>query len=105
MKVIGKKQPKLRKKDEKYETYDLELEDFTFSTTQLNKGKSTTGHSHPNEEVYYFAKGWGRMTVGSKTQEVEAEDIIVIPGGSFHRVFDDDCPRLFFLCIFRRRSE
>lgn len=96
---------KLRKKDDRYETYDLELEDFVFSITYLNKGKSTTGHSHSNEEIYYFAKGWGRMTLGEKTRKVEAEDIVVFPGEVFHRVFNDDCPRLIFLCVFKRREE
>ena len=102
MKVIGTKQPELRKKDDRYEVYDLELEDLTLSATYLNQGKSTTGHSHDWEEAYYIIKGKGQILVGANMKEIRAGDIIIIPGGDFHRVFNDTCPKLVFLCVFRR---
>jgi len=96
---------KLRKKDNRYEVYDLELQDFTLSTTSLKQGKATTGHSHIYEEAYCFLEGWGTLALNKVPQEVKAGDIIVIPSGVFHRVFNKSCPVLFFLCIFRRREQ
>ena len=96
---------KLRKRDDRYEVYDLHLKDFTLSTTRLNKGKSTTGHSHPWEEVYYIMKGWGRLIVGEATRKIADGDLVFIPGGAFHRVFNDDCPGFVFLCVFKERND
>ena len=69
MNVLGA-QPKLRIKNEKYEIYDLSLEDFTLSVTCLERGKSTLGHSHAWEEVYYIIKGCGRIQIQDKTQDI-----------------------------------
>lgn len=91
----------LRKKDDRYEIYDLHLKDFTLSVTYLNRGKATTGHSHEMEEAYYFLKGHGRVCEGETTYNIKAGDVVVIPGGNYHRVYNDDCPRLVFLCIFK----
>ncbi|GAH54562.1 unnamed protein product, partial [marine sediment metagenome] len=91
---------KLRKKDERYDIYDLQLEDFVLSLTYLNEGKSTRGHSHHMEEAYYFISGQGRITVGEATQGVKDGDIVIIPKDTFHRVFSDNS-RLVFLCIFK----
>lgn len=101
MKVINDKQFALRKKDDRYQVYDLQLEDFTLSTTYLNRGKATTGHSHDVEEVYYFMEGYGQIQIGGTSYEVEAGDFAVIPGGAFHRAFNIRCPKLVFLSIFK----
>lgn len=95
---------KLRKKDDRYEVRDLKLRDFVLSTTSLNQGKATTGHSHAYEEAYYFVKGWGTLVLGETPQEVKAGDIVIVPGNTFHRVFNKDCPELLFLCVFRSKT-
>jgi len=104
VKVIGVKQPVLRKKDDRYEIYDLPLEDFTLSTTSLNRGKSTVGHSHDWEEAYYIIKGRGQILVADAMQKIKAEDTVVIPRDAFHRVFNDDYPKLVFLCVFKAKE-
>ncbi len=98
--VLGGQCWKVRRRDERYDIYDLQLEDFVLSLTYLNEGKSTRGHSHHMEEAYYFISGQGRITVGKATQRVKDGDIVVIPKDTFHRVFSGNS-RLVFLCIFR----
>ena len=93
---------KLRKKDSSYEIYDLELKDFTLSTTALKQGKSTTGHRHSQEEAYCFIRGHGLIALDGVYDHVTAGDIIVIPGDTHHQVFNGSCPELYFLCVFRR---
>lgn len=102
MNVMGKKQPVLRKKDERYEIYDLHLEDFTLSTTYLNRGKSTVGHSHDWEEAYYIIKGRGQILMDEVMRKIKVGGIIVVPRNAFHRVYNDECPKLVFLCIFKK---
>jgi len=93
---------KLRKKDNRYEIYDLELRDFTLSTTALKRGKCTRGHRHRQEEAYCFIRGHGLIALEGVLSQVTAGDIIVIPGDSHHQVFNEECPELYFLCVFRR---
>jgi cytidyltransferase-like protein len=95
---------KLRKKDDRYEVRDLKLQDFILSTTSLKRGKATTGHSHVYEEAYCFIKGCGTLVLGESSQEVKAGDIIIVPGRTFHRVFNNGCPELLFLCVFKRKT-
>ena len=95
---------KLRKKDDRYEVRDLKLQDFILSTTSLKQGKATTGHSHVYEEAYCFIKGCGTLVLGESSQEVKAGDIIIVPGRTFHRVFNNGCPELLFLCVFKRKT-
>ncbi len=64
--------------------------------TCLNRGKSTTGHAHDMEEVYYFTGGHGRILVGETIKEIKAGDTVIIPHGESHRVFNDDCPKFNF---------
>jgi quercetin dioxygenase-like cupin family protein len=105
LKVLGVKQPIVRKKDDRYEIHDLHLDDFTLSITQLNQGQSTTGHSHNWEEAYYIIKGQGRILVGDAMHSIKAKDFILIPKGDFHRVYNNDDSKLVFLCIFRKNQE
>jgi len=105
LKVIGTKQPALRKRDDRYEIFDLQLEDFTLSTTTLNPGKSTVGHSHPWEEAYYVIKACGRILIGETTQIIKHGYFITIPGGEFHRVYNGSRKsKLVFLCIFKSQN-
>ena len=74
-------------------TYDVidntNLNELIVSKTILHVGKETGGHNHSGqEEVYIFTKGKGTMIVGSKTYNVKKGDIILIPDGDFHKVFN-----------------
>ena len=112
---------KLDKSDSKVihsnETYDVidntNLKNLIVSKTILHPGKETGGHNHSGqEEVYIFTKGKGTMIVGTKTYEVKEGDIILIPDGDFHKVFNigktdlgegvtsTNMNDLEFICIF-----
>ena len=88
-----------------YDVHDLKfLEHMIVSTTQLHSGKETSGHSHDNEEeVYIFLEGSGEMQLGDERFTIKKGDVVLIPKGKFHKVFNLDNPEdLKFFCIFER---
>ena len=94
---------KIVKNNDTYIVIDnTELDGLVVSKTILHADKETTGHMHPGqEEVYQFIHGVGRMQVGDQTFSVRAGDVILIPDGLFHKVFNDSsCEDLTFLCVF-----
>ena len=87
------------------ETYDVidntNLNNLIVSKTILHPGKETGGHNHSGqEEVYIFMKGEGKMVVGTKTYSVKTGDIILIPDGDFHKVWNEGEDDLIFTCVF-----
>ena len=87
------------------ETYDVidntNLDNLIVSKTILHPGKETGGHNHSGqEEVYTFTNGNGRMVVGTKTYSVSTGDIILIPDGDFHKVWNEGEDDLIFTCVF-----
>jgi len=82
------------------------LQNLTVSQTTLHPGQSTQGHSHDGlDEVYIFISGQGRMELDDALLEVKAGDMVLIPGGTFHRVHQGmDIPSkdLIFTCIFQQ---
>lgn len=95
----------LVKSDERYEVYDFKMKNLVVSTTLLHKGKETTGHSHSVEEVYFFAEGKGEVQLNDKRHKVKKNDIVVIPRGYFHKVFNTSGKRLIFICVFEKYGE
>ena len=91
---------KLDKTDSKVihsnETYDVidntNLNKLIVSKTILHPGKETGGHNHSGQEEVYIFMGnkysEGKMVVGSNTYIVKPGDIILIPDGDFHKVFN-----------------
>jgi mannose-6-phosphate isomerase-like protein (cupin superfamily) len=91
----------LRSKNDRYEIYDLEMEEFVLSVTYLNPNKYTRGHKHDHEEAYYFAQGCGRVKLGRTIVNVKSGDFLRIPPNTSHCVFNDsDFHRLTFVCAF-----
>ena len=91
------------------DTYLLEdnnlLKNLTLSKTTLNPGKSTNGHHHEDEdEVYFFTKGWGIMTIGDEVHSAQEGDIFLIPAGKFHRVENSHSEQHVceFVCVFQK---
>jgi mannose-6-phosphate isomerase-like protein (cupin superfamily) len=87
-------------------TYTLldntELKNLVVSKTILHPKKNTTGHNHPGqEEVYHFVSGEGYIVVGDEQISVQAGDIVLIPDGYFHKVWNtSEIEDLIFVCIF-----
>lgn len=78
-----------------------ELKNLILSQTILHKNQETRGHQHQGqEEVYFFVHGQGKMIVSEEEFDVHSGDIVLIPDGLFHKVFNlGDCD-LIFNCVF-----
>lgn len=78
------------------------LNGLVVSKTILHPLKETGGHSHSGqEEVYQFTHGHGQMTVGRETVDVSAGDVVLIPDGLFHKVWNrSSVEDLVFVCVF-----
>ena len=77
------------------------LKNLILSQTILHVNQNTNGHYHEGqEEVYFFVYGKGRMIVGENEFEVSAGDIVLIPDGLFHKVFNTGWSDLVFNCVF-----
>lgn len=87
------------------DTYILEdnttLNNLVVSSTLLKPFQETRGHSHEGkEEVYFFLRGRGEMTIDDTTFGVSAEDVVTIPDGAFHKVKNSTGAFLYFVCVF-----
>jgi glycerol-3-phosphate cytidylyltransferase len=94
------------KDNETYTIVDnVELDGLTVSTTILHPAKKTSGHSHDDiEEVYYFIKGTGSMTLGNNNFSISTGSTITIPSGVFHQVTNESVEEdLVFICTFNDR--
>jgi mannose-6-phosphate isomerase-like protein (cupin superfamily) len=80
---------------------NTELKNLVLSQTILHVSQNTNGHYHEGqEEVYFFMYGKGMMVVGEEKFEVEGGDIVLIPDGLFHKVFNIGESDLVFNCVF-----
>ena len=58
------------------------------------------------DEVYIFTNGRGSMLVGTETYSVKTGDIVLIPDGAFHKVWNtggydiEPYGDLEFICVF-----
>jgi len=94
---------KIVKDNDTYRLIDnTELNNLVVSKTILHPGKCTTGHDHAGqEEVYQFTYGHGTMRVGDEKFEVNPNDVVLIPDGAFHKVWNDsETEDLIFVCVF-----
>lgn len=84
------------------------LKNLVASITVLHPNQQTGGHAHlgDEEEIYVFLDGQGKMQIGegesAETIEVGKEDIIAIPSGVFHKVFNPNLTTLVFFCVFQK---
>ena len=87
------------KKDERYTVKDnCALVNLVLSSTDLNPGKSTSGHSHAGqEEVYNFVKGTGEMKIDEEVFSVSEGDVVLIEDGQFHQVINNSEDNLYFV--------
>jgi quercetin dioxygenase-like cupin family protein len=79
------------------------LKNMVVSKTVLHPGQETAGHSHPGlEEVYFFKSGVGTMQLNEDVFTVQTGDIVMIPDGAFHKVFNQNSKQdLVFNCVFQ----
>ena len=104
---------KILKQNETYTLVDNStLNNLVVSKTILHPTKNTTGHNHiGQEEVYHFISGEGYIRLGikpcstsslsDKKYNVRSGDIVLIPDGVFHKVFNtSEIEDLEFVCVF-----
>ena len=80
------------------------LKNMVLSKTILHPNQETSGHSHPGlEEVYFFKSGYGTMKLDEELFVVKSGDIVMIPDGAFHKVFNQSGSKedLVFVCVFQ----
>ena len=93
------------KQDDRYIVLDNDLNKLVPSITKLNPNKSTSGHKHSGqEEVYVFYKGIGIMQIDDAKFEVKQGDVIPVPDGAFHRVFNESNEILELLLFSMERG-
>ncbi len=107
---LDNRDSKIVKDNDTYRLLDnTELNNLVVSKTILHPGKETTGHLHAGqEEVYHFTSGHGFMEVGpaepgvpNRKYDVSAGDIVLIPDGDFHKVWNtSETEDLIFVCTF-----
>jgi mannose-6-phosphate isomerase-like protein (cupin superfamily) len=100
---LNEKDSKVLKQNETYTLLDnTSLNNLVISKTILHPKKNTTGHNHVGqEEVYHFISGTGYIVVGDETITVGSGDIVLIPDGHFHKVWNtSEIEDLIFVCIF-----
>jgi mannose-6-phosphate isomerase-like protein (cupin superfamily) len=81
------------------------LNNLTLSKTILHPTHTASGHFHDDlDEVYFFQSGYGNMQLGDEIIPVKPGDIVLIPGGMFHKVMNDEYGAendLEFICVFQ----
>jgi mannose-6-phosphate isomerase-like protein (cupin superfamily) len=76
---------------------------LVLSLTELKPTQETKGHSHEGvEEVYLFIQGQGKMQLGKEKFEVKKGDVVPIPDGVFHKVYNPTKDFLKFFCVFEK---
>ncbi len=90
-----------------YKVYDLPtLQNLTLSLTELQTGKSTTGHSHADaDEVYIFISGTGSIDIDTDNQKVKDGAVILVPRGKFHKVHNEGSETFSFWTVFEKYGE
>ncbi len=99
-----KQSAKLIRDNEIYKVYDLSvLGHLTVSLTELYPQKATNGHSHDGaDEVYVFIDGSGFMEAAERKFSVKAGDVVLVPAGDFHKVYNNGEKNLSFWAIFEK---
>ncbi len=102
-----KQSAKLIRDNELYKVYDLSsLNHLTLSLTELYPQKATTGHFHSDaDEVYFFIDGEGIMEIGEKKFSAKGGDVVLVPAGDFHKVYNNNGEKTFsFWTVFEKYS-
>ena len=100
---LNEQDSKVLKQNDTYTLLDnTSLNKLVVSKTILHPKKNTTGHNHVGqEEVYHFISGTGYIIVGDEQISVNAGDIVLIPDGWFHQVWNTSAIEdLIFVCVF-----
>ncbi|MFO7872206.1 MAG: cupin domain-containing protein [Candidatus Undinarchaeales archaeon] len=91
------------KSNERYDIHDYKTDKLIISMTVMKPHQETRGHDHEDvDEVYICTEGEGKMQVGEEELDFKKGDVITIPLGAFHKVFNPSDKELKFLAIFEK---
>jgi quercetin dioxygenase-like cupin family protein len=73
----------------------------TLGLATFDSGKGNVEHVHPNcEEIVYILSGGVEHTLGDQSSRLTAGDLIVVPRGVPHRLFNDGQEAARALVVF-----
>ena len=71
----------------------------SLAEARVQPAAETVEHLHrTSEEIYYFTAGEGRMRLGDEEGAVRAGDVVVIPPGTRHKLWNPGAGELVLLC-------
>ncbi len=72
----------------------------------LEPGQTQKVHAHEgSDKVYYVLEGKGKVTVGSETKELAADEITMAPSGEEHGVVNDSGDKLVMLVFMAPKPQ
>ena len=87
----------IRIENEVYKIIDFNSGTLTMSKTILHALKSTKGHSHNYQEIYYFINNGGMLQIGETLNQIK-QGFVLIPPNSFHKVINNENKDIEFIC-------
>lgn len=89
------------KEDDRYVVMDnTDLDTMVIGSTRLRKDRTTTGHKHENEEIYFFVEGEATMVLDDDVFMVKEGDVILVGSNVFHQVRATHKGDCYFVCVF-----
>ncbi len=83
-----------------------ELKTISVAGITVQPGKKSFSHSHPdNDELYYIHSGSGTMTMGEKTFEISAGNVILCDGKEEHYISNTGNEELYLTMIYNNQSK
>jgi quercetin dioxygenase-like cupin family protein len=89
----------IRIDNEVYRIIDFNSGTLTMSKTILHALKSTNGHKHNYQEIYYFINNWGMLQVGEAFYQIQ-QGFVLIPPNNFHKVINNENKDIEFICAW-----
>jgi quercetin dioxygenase-like cupin family protein len=89
----------IRADTEVYRIIDFNSGTLTMSKTILHPLKSTKGHSHNYEEMYYFINNLGILQIDETINEIRQGFVLILPN-SFHKVINNTDKDIEFICAW-----
>ncbi len=62
----------------------IHSENMTFVYWDIEAGSQVPGHSHPHEQVVNVIEGDFELTIGSETEILKPQSVVIIPSNAHH---------------------
>ena len=78
----------------------LQGEHFVQGYSIIYPGCGIPEHDHAAEETYFIYSGSGSITVDGETRPLKAGDIVLVPSGLPHRLFNDGDTDMHMMYVY-----